>query len=423
MILGYCRVSTERVEQDTSVRAQKEALKAAGCFKIIQERRSAFKAAKRPGWETCKEMIASGVVTKFVVVSLSRASRRQETAQMSELCNQHGVEFVALTGGPVDVSKPEGLLNVGIQDTVNRFDSMLKSARVKQGQDARRRAGATACGRVPFGYRYDGTKPVPDPKQWAKAKQLWEELEACEFRANHVLRHGHKTKWHLSNSGIYRWMANPILKGVVGYADLTCEPLVSVEAWERCQRIRQGRAFHRSRSPKQVRLLSGLVACGKCGAALNYANSNKKWRLKCMRPACEWYGRGLAEYKIREQLMDTLRASVDQMATAAEIFAPKPQKQTQDQIEAQKNLDMILQLQAAGVEVSKKSISDLKARLAVRETASAANWPHWADFIRQHGLLEGMTDAELRSVLTELVEQTLYVGDPNRVEIRLRAAA
>jgi hypothetical protein len=34
-----------------------------------------------------------------------------------------------------------------------------------------------------------------------------------------------------------------------------------------------------------------------------------------------------------------------------------------------------------------------------------------------------MTDAELRSVLAELVEQTLYIGDPNRVEIRLRAAA
>jgi hypothetical protein len=142
-----------------------------------------------------------------------------------------------------------------------------------------------------------------------------------------------------------------------------------------------------------------------------------------MRPACEWYGRGLAEYKIREQLMDTLRASVDQMANAAETFAPKQHKQTPEQVEAQKNLDMILQLQAAGVEVSKKSISDLKARLAVRETASGPNWPHWADFIRQHGLLEGMTDAELRSVLAELVEQTLYIGNPNRVEIRLRAAA
>jgi len=421
MILGYCRVSTEKAEQDTSVRAQKEALKAAGCFKIVQERRSAFKDQRRPGWESCKEMIASGLVTKFVVVSLSRASRRQETSQMSELCNQYGVEFVALTGGPVDVSTPEGLLNVGIQDTVNRFDSMLKSTRVKQGQEARRRAGSTACGRVPFGYKYDGTKPVPDPKQWGKAQQLWAELEACEFRANHILRHGHKTKWKFSNSGLYRWMANPILKGVVGYSDHTCEPLVSAEAWERCQQIRSARSFCNSRAPRQLRLFSGLVTCEKCSAPLNYAMGGNKWRLKCMRPACEWYGKGLAEFKVRDQVLQVLRDSVDEMAAAAAAYSPRSNIQTEDQIEAQKSLDMILELQAKGVEVSKKSISDLRARLAVREASLRPNWSHWADLIRQRDLLERMTDAELRPVLTELVEETLYVGDPTRVEIRLRA--
>ena len=77
MKLGYCRVSTEKAEQDTSVKAQThDQLKAAGCTRIVQERRSAYKAARRPGWESCKEMIASGLVTEFVVVSLSRASRR-----------------------------------------------------------------------------------------------------------------------------------------------------------------------------------------------------------------------------------------------------------------------------------------------------------------------------------------------------------
>ena len=133
MILGYCRVSTTKAEQDTSVKAQREQLLAAGCERIVAERRSAFKAGRRPGWEACKELIRSGMVRRFVVVSLSRASRRQETAEMSELCNEQGVEFEALAGGPVNVATPEGLLNVGIQDTVNRFDSLMKSVRVKQG--------------------------------------------------------------------------------------------------------------------------------------------------------------------------------------------------------------------------------------------------------------------------------------------------
>ena len=108
MILGYCRVSTTKAEQDTSVKAQRMQLQSAGCERIVEERRSAFNAGKRPGWETCKELIRSGLVSKFVVVSLSRASRRQETAEMSELCNEQGVQFEALAGGPVNVNDEFG---------------------------------------------------------------------------------------------------------------------------------------------------------------------------------------------------------------------------------------------------------------------------------------------------------------------------
>ena len=101
---------------------------------------------------------------------------------MSELCNAHNVEFLALSGGAIDVSTPEGFLNVTMQDGINRFDSMHKSLRVRQGMEARRQAGSTAIGRCPFGYRYDGTKPVPDPKQWNLAKRLWAEVADCELQ-------------------------------------------------------------------------------------------------------------------------------------------------------------------------------------------------------------------------------------------------
>ena len=85
---------------------------------------------------------------------------------MSELCNECGVKFKSLAGGSVDVATPEGLLNVGIQDTINRFDSLMKSVRTKQGMAARRADGATAIGKCPFGYRYNGKHPEPDPAQW-----------------------------------------------------------------------------------------------------------------------------------------------------------------------------------------------------------------------------------------------------------------
>lgn len=425
MILGYARVSTDKRDQDTSVKAQLEQLKAAGCAKIVKERRSAFKATRRPGWEACKAMIAEGLVTKFVVVSLSRASRRQETAEMSELCNQCNVEFVALTGGNVDVSTPEGLLNVGIQDTINRFDSTLKSVRIKQGLTARRRAGATAAGNCPFGWRYDGNKPAPDPKQWKKAKQLWAELEANEFRPSQVLKSG---AYPFKLTGLCKWMKNPILYGVLAYSDVTVEPLITHEQWLRCQKVLDSRRISRSRSPRRIHLLTQMVACQNCGRFLHvkgaggHKSSKGKFRLKCMHIPCSFYGKGISCDKVKAQVIDHLVNSVDDMAAAMEETNPRERTLTPEQIAAQRDLDQCLELQERGIAIDQKSISELRAKLAVTVDLPGPNWGYWRNFIRQHSILERMTDGELRAVLAELVQQITYCGNSIEVEITLTNA-
>ena len=426
MILGYARVSTDKRDQDTSVKAQLEQLKAAGCVKIVKERRSAFKDARRPGWEACKEMIAEGLVTKFVVVSLSRASRRQETAEMSELCNQCNVEFVALTGGNVDVSTPEGLLNVGIQDTINRFDSTLKSVRIKQGLTARRRSGATAAGNCPFGWKYDGNKPAPDPKQWKKAKELWADLEANEFRPMPVLKTG---RYPFKLTGLCNWMRNPILYGVLSYSDVTCEPLVTQEEWLRCQNLLDSRKIKGGRSPKRIHLFTQAVTCHECGRFLHVKGSGGHkaqrgtFRLKCMHAPCTHFGKGISCDKVKAQVIAHLVNSVDDMAAAMEEVKPRDRTLTPEQIAAQRDLDQCLELQERGIAIDQKSISELRAKLAVSVDLPGPNWGYWRNFIREHSILERMTDDELRSVISELVEEIRYVGSPVKVQITLRDAA
>ena len=425
MILGYCRVSTSKTEQDTSVKAQKAQLHAAGCERIVEERRSAFKAGKRPGWETCKELIRSGLVTQFIVVSLSRASRRQETAEMSELCNDCGVKFKSLAGGPVDVATPEGLLNVGIQDTVNRFDSLMKSVRVKQGMAARRQAGATAVGKCPFGYRYNGKHPEPDPAQWKLAQKLWSELEDHEFRANQVLRANPKWTDYFSNAGLYRWVRNPMLMGLPRYDCDPVEPLVSRDVWSRAQRIIDDRRFAGARAPRRLRLFSTMVLCDKCGAPLSYMYSGGKARLKCMRPHCEWYGRGLAEWKVRDQVIRELREAASQVvAVAKQPKTTKHRIDTAEQLELHKQLDQLLVLQQNGVPELDKSISDLRLRLrAVPETRPSADWSSLLPIIQAADVLEAFSDEQLRAVLLELVDEIRYVGRIDAVSVTLRDSA
>ena len=143
-----------------------------------------------------------------------------------------------------------------------------------------------------------------------------------------------------------------------------------------------------------------------------------------MKPSCEWYGKGLAEWKVKNQVIESLRASVDLMAELAEQpNQPTVPQATEEQIAAKRDLDLALSLQARGVDVSEKSLAELRAVLAMPTVIDAPDWAHWRDFIRQDNLLEFMTDSELRAVISELVVEILYIRDPNRVKIRLRATA
>jgi len=426
MRIGYCRVSTDKTEQDTSVDAQEEALKRAGCVRVFKERASAFKpGVRRKQWELCKELIATGKITHFMICSLSRGSRQQENADMSRLCKANNVQFIVLDGTNADVSTPEGLLMVGILDTVNRVDSTIKGLAVKRGQAARKAAGATACGRCPFGYRYDGTKPVPDPKRWKQAQTLWQQLKESEFIANRVLREN--PEWPFSNVGLIKWMRNPLLMGRPAYTDLLVEPLVPAKEWLQCQDLLSRRAFHKARSPRVLRLFSQRVTCFNCGRFMQYQLSGStviKPRLKCQNPRCEYYGRGLAEFKVRDQMISVLEAAVPQMLYAVEqATQSKDKPPSAEQIALQQKLDSLQLLQRSGVKNLGKAISATRFELEALTVRSGANWAGWGDLIRQPGFFKGMTDRELRPVMAELVEEILYVGNSKQVEITLRDPA
>ncbi len=423
MDLGYCRVSTTDSHQDTSITAQAEQLKAAGCIRVISERKSAYKDHVRPGWELCKELISSGQVRRFCIVSLSRGSRRQENAAMSELCSEHGVIFECLTGGPVDVSQPEGFLNVGIQDTINRFDSLIKSKRVQQGREARQRAGATAYGKCPYGYRYSGSKPEPDPKSWKAARLLWERLRDEEFSPLPVIR---KYKYPFSRTGLYKWLRNPILKGSPAYAPhISVEPLVTHEEFEYCRNVLESRAINKTRAVKNTRLFSGLLTCESCQRKLNVEGrsrmSKNGRRYKCMRIPCKYYGKGISENFVRSQPIDILRENVDKLVAIVQTTTqPKHFQLTEDQKAAQQLLDRALALKADGIDVSNKSIADLKRRLLPADAPALPNWDGFAEMIRFPGLLEKASDKELRAIFFELISEFIYVGNTTEIKIRIQ---
>ena len=191
MIIGYARVSTDKAEQDISIAEQVQQLKAAGCDRVIAERRSAHKDASRPGWDELLALVAGGQVRRVVACSLSRLSRRGEDVPFLRMCARLRVEVQLLDGTPADTADPSGKLLTGVLSLVNEIDSDIKAINIRNGLARRKAQGHYACGRVPFGYAYDGSQVVIHPERFRDARQLWDRLAALEFNMPATIRrHG-----------------------------------------------------------------------------------------------------------------------------------------------------------------------------------------------------------------------------------------
>ena len=415
MIIGYARVSTGSDEQSISVEAQARQLQAAGCDRVIQERRSAYKeGARRPGWEELQALVAAGAITKVVAVSQSRLSRQDDVTSFLRICSRKGVTVQFLDGTPGDVSDPAARLMTGVLATINAVDSDIKSINVRNGLARRRAAGHYACGRVPFGYLYDGQYVVPHPERFEQAKLLWQRLEASEFNLSQTVRQ-HRYSW--STRGLRRWIHNPMLRGIVRNMAEQVEALITPQQYANAAALMEGRRERGVRASRRRRLLSGLVRCQQCQRWLHYVMAAGKPRLKCSNILCNWYGRGLAEWKIKQQAIAALEHCHADMGKAA-ATVPE-QKLTQQQLERRTQLEQLLALQEQGVQGLEQSIVTLERQEQLPQP-SAPNWQALAILFARPGVLDLASEEELRPLFLEFIDEIVYVGDPNTVEVRLR---
>lgn len=415
VIIGYARVSTDKAEQDISIAEQVQQLNAAGCDRVIAERRSAHKDAARPGWDELLALVAGGRVRRVVACSLSRLSRRGEDVPFLRMCARLRVEVQLLDGTPADTADPSGKLLTGVLSLVNEIDSDIKAINIRNGLARRKAQGHYACGRVPFGYTYDGSQVVIHPEQFRKARQLWDQLAALEFNMPATIRR-HGLQW--SPRGLGRWINNPILRGVVNNEAGRVTPLISWEEWQQARRLLDSRRTTGTRAPRVLRVFSGIVRCSFCSKALHYAMAAGRPRLKCTNLHCSHYGRGLAEWKVKQQVIEELRNAASAMAiisTAELQVEPSPVDQAKQQQVAQ-----LEALAAQGVPGLGPTIEALKLELLAPAPVASANWGAYREMLARVGVIERATVEELRAVLLELVAEVLYVGDPRRVEVRLR---
>ena len=415
MRLGYARVSTQKTAQDISIEGQQEQLRAAGCSEVIVERASAYSGKHRPGWERLWGLVATGEVSEVMVVDQSRLSRSGDDLDFLEACALKGVKVITLTGGPIETETVGGFITAGVLSVMNRAQSKLIGAKVRDGIKRRRASGHYACSRVPFGYRVTDGKVEPDPDNWAAARQMFDELVAAEMNVTGWIKASGQRR---SSTGIKRWLDHPMLRGAVLNTWGQVEPLITWQEWEQAKRLRQSRSCLKGRTAGSVRLLTGLVKCQGCDVNLHHAKDGKTMRLKCKSPFCRFYGKSIKADKAKADVVKELRQAATAMAELASL--PLRQEPT-EAIEIRARITQLQELAANGVPGLEAALTAQQEQLSTFALVpSGPRRSELATLFAEPGTLEGATDEELRAVIIEFVAAIQFSGSPVAVEVTLR---
>ncbi|WP_148716836.1 recombinase family protein [Chitinolyticbacter meiyuanensis] len=130
MLIGYARVSTK--EQETHL--QLDALAAAGCDVIHQEKRSGKELSKRPVLNSILSGIGPG--DTLVILKLDRMARSlKDLLTIIEMIKQSGADFRSLSES-IDTSTPMGRMMTHVVGAFAQFERELISERTRMGIQA-----------------------------------------------------------------------------------------------------------------------------------------------------------------------------------------------------------------------------------------------------------------------------------------------
>lgn len=155
MKVGYARVSTD----EQNLGSQIDALRAAGCERIFEDRGVSGSAVIKPALRECISFMRPG--DELVIARLDRLSRSlKELIVVAEALGENGFAFRSLHE-QIETASPAGRLFFHIVGALAEFERDIIRARTREGMTAARRRGAKL-----------GRPPAISDIQWNEAKAL-----------------------------------------------------------------------------------------------------------------------------------------------------------------------------------------------------------------------------------------------------------
>jgi DNA invertase Pin-like site-specific DNA recombinase len=246
---------------------------------------------ERPAFQRLMADVEAGKVDVVVVYKIDRLSRSLlDFASLMERFRKAGAYFVSVTQPFLSAdSDAMAQLLLNVLMAFAQFERQMIAERIRDKVVASRRKGLWTGGNVPFGYRVEGRKLLPEPTEAQVVQQLLEAYErdgsdcalARELAARKITtRKGQP--W--TPQAVARVLTNPVYAGYVTMGDELHEgehePLIERERFERLQAQRatkEGPGCRREHAQMQrnpAYLLRGLLYCACVrhdGAACGYS--------------------------------------------------------------------------------------------------------------------------------------------------------
>lgn len=282
MIGAYIRVSTGRQGDGESPENQRERLQSAGATEFYVDVVSGYKRSQRRKAVEFQRLIAdvaAGRLTKLLTTRLDRIARRDAIfLELSELCDQHGVEFLSLQSGVVDTTTTAGWLSVKMQLMLAEHYSRQLSENVRNGLAAQIARGVHTrpSTSLPFHLAPDPAvrRGVVPSEAWDDARHAVDQILAGRWTLSDAARfinanHGAM----VATSSFSRWIRSPAILGHActrqGHIQIAnCWPALVTEAEHDrlldtvAEARRRWGANKASKLPPKA--LSGLCVCACC---------------------------------------------------------------------------------------------------------------------------------------------------------------
>ena len=363
------------------------------------------KAENRPGLQAALAAARDGSIDRLWFLTLDRFDRDTAALRAFDEIAGAGVELWT-EAGRIDVESAEGYLSTTMQLAIARYQRDRIGKAWKQTHEHRVERGLPHSGKPRFGYVYDPAARihVPDPVTGPALAECYRRyVDGAPLLTLVRWLNGSGVTTTTGGPWVYATLRRVLDSGfaaglMLWHGDLvpaSHEPLIDGELWAAYCASRDVRRRQVNTERSQY-VLSGLVRCGHCGAAMAAGRygSQRKARYTCRRglETGEHAGGNVAATVVEGAVLTWLRDVADEVEAAVDLTARSGSRRARHAEDAQElekraaALDMQMQAlvrhlasgrlleaefdaAAAGIRAEQQQLAE---RAAAERTAAAA---------------------------------------------------